>query len=80
VILFYEMMHVWRVFFMPAVGFAFIAIGSLISALICRQQDCESPIPVPWAPWWVFALLALVILLALLVFYWRNRPRLGSED
>jgi hypothetical protein len=75
VILFYEMVHVWNVFFMPAVFFAFVAIGCLTLALVCRGESC-----LPSVGWWLFVILALVGGLALLKYYWEKEPRLGSED
>jgi hypothetical protein len=75
VVLFYEMVHVWNVFFIPAVILAFVAIGCLTMALVCRGESC-----LPSVGWWLFVILALVVGLALLKYYWEKEPRLGSED
>lgn len=80
VILYYEMMHVWTVFFMPAVVSAFVAIGCLVLALVCRDEGCLRSILVPPVPSWVIIDAAAVLVLVLLRFYWWKKPRLGTED
>jgi phosphohistidine phosphatase SixA len=81
VILFYEMMHVWSAFFIPAVSCALVAIGSLVLALICRVEDClPFTVYVPSLPSWVFFILVAVIGGLCFGFYWWQRPKLGTED
>jgi hypothetical protein len=79
VVLFYEMMHIWKVFFLPAVGFAFAAIGLFVVALAVRDGSFAS-----FFSWWerLFTFLAIAILAFLIPasFYQEKRPRLGSED
>jgi hypothetical protein len=81
VILYYEMMHVWNAFSMPAVSFAFVALGCLVLALICRGEACL-PFAVPTlpVPGWTSFVVVTVILGLSLFFYWWNKPRLGTED
>jgi phosphohistidine phosphatase SixA len=87
VILFYEMMHVWKCFFMPAIVLAFTAIVLLICSLATRDVSVpplisgflESPafsrrLPI------VLVLLASLALGIPWLLYLRWRPRLGSED
>ena len=87
VILFYEMMHVWKCFFVPAVGLAFSAILFLLCALALRGVEAPPSVgglletlgPSRALP---LALL-IVTVLALGIPWWlylRWRPRLGSED
>ncbi len=64
---------------MSAVFLAFLAIGCLTIALVCREESC-----LPSVGWWLFVILAFVVGLAVLKYYWekepRLEPRLGSED
>jgi hypothetical protein len=86
IILYYEMMHIWSAFFMPAVISAFVAIGCLVFALVCRDANWLPPNPVlPFPLWGISAaleiiVLSLLLLLSLLLFYWWKKPRLGTED
>jgi hypothetical protein len=81
VILFYEMMHVWSTFFIPAVLSAIVAIGCIVLALICRVEDClPFPVPLPAIPSWGFFVLVAVIVLLSWLFYQAKKPRLGAED
>ncbi len=87
VILFYEMMHVWNCFFMPAIGLAFLALVSVIFALVLQDVSVS-----PFDDWLnssgIWRVLPIVFFLSsLLAFaipaylYWRKwGPRLGSED
>jgi phosphohistidine phosphatase SixA len=86
VILFYEMMHVWKCCFVPAVILAFISIVSLVSAL--ALEGVKAPLPDSLLDsstfWWALPrVLLLSTVLAFLISWWlyrRWRPRLGTED
>lgn len=92
VILFYEMMHVWNCFFIPAVMLAFGAIVSVVCSLALRELNVPllddllksatfwSPLPRGLL---LSIGLALSIGLTFLTSWWfyrRWRPRLGTED
>jgi hypothetical protein len=85
-ILFYEMMHVWKWFFMPALGLAFSAIVFLLCALALRDVSVpplinrllESPDLLRALPF----VLVLLTVLAVGIPWWlylRWQPWLGSE-
>jgi hypothetical protein len=93
VILFYEMMHVWTYFFIPAVILAFVAIVSLVCSLALGgvkvpllDSLLESftfwwPLPPFWWPLPRAALLSIgLTFLISWGLYRRWRPRLGTED
>ena len=83
VVLFYEMVHVWTAFFVPAIVAAFVAVGLLVIALAHRgvgalvRDLLGSP-----GPWTILLAFSLVILAFLLpwAFLPEGSPRLGSED
>jgi phosphohistidine phosphatase SixA len=72
VVLFYEMVHVWKVFFIPAIVSAFLAIGLLVIAFAHRAML----VPDTWS--FGVAIFATFILVA--AFYYWKRSRLGFED
>jgi hypothetical protein len=86
VVLFYEMVHIWKVFFIPAVVSAFLAVGLLVVAL--AHRGVGTPLrdgrPEPLAPPW--NLLVVLLIMALLAFlvparwYDSRKPRLGVDD
>lgn len=90
-ILFYEMMHVWKCFFIPAVVLAFVTLACLIGSLMMGAVSVEA-VKAPLLDsllesstfWWALPrALLLLIVLALLIswpLYRRWRPRLGTED
>ena len=86
IILYYEMMHIWSAFFMPAVISALVAIGCLVFALASRDADWLPPEPVLSFPLWGISaaleiiVFSLLLLLSLLLFYQWKKPRLGTED
>jgi hypothetical protein len=82
-VLFYEMVHIWTAFFMPAIVAAFAAVGLLVVALARRgigvlvKDSLEPP------GFWAISLAISLVLFAFFlpwVFYQRRKPRLGSED
>jgi hypothetical protein len=83
VVLFYEMVHVWSAFFVPAIIAAFIAVGLLVVALARRGVGAlVGDLLGPLGSWTISLAFSLVILAFLLpwAFYQWRRPRLGSED
>jgi hypothetical protein len=83
VVLFYEMVHVWKVFFIPAIVAAFVAVGLLVVALARRgvgalARDLPGP-PGAWTIPLAFILVILAFLLPWGYYQWR-KPKLGSED
>jgi phosphohistidine phosphatase SixA len=86
VILFYEMMHVWKCCFIPAIILAFLAIVSLVCAL--ALEGVKAPLPDNLLDsstfWWALPrVLLLSTVLAFTISWWlyrRWRPRLGTED
>jgi hypothetical protein len=83
VIPFYEMVHVWTTFFMPAIVAAFAAVGLLVIALARRGMGVlvKEPLGLPGS-WTVPLAIAFVIVAFFLpwAFYQDRKPRLGSED
>jgi hypothetical protein len=75
VVLFYEMVHIWTVFFVPAVVAAFAAVGLLIIALARQGIGVLVEDPLALA----FSLVIAAFLLPW-AFYQSRRARLGSED
>lgn len=75
VVLFYEMVHVWTAFFMPAIVAAFTAVGLLVIALARPGAGVLVEDPLALA----FSLVVYAFLLPW-VFYQSRKPRLGSED
>lgn len=86
VVLFYEMVHVWKVFFVPAIISAFLAVGLLIVAL--AHRGVSTPLrdgrPEPLASTWelLVALLIIAMLAFLIPAQWYDirKPRLGVDD
>jgi hypothetical protein len=77
VVLFYEMVHVWKVFFMPALFLAFLAIALLVVALAHRA----TLIPAHWRFGVTgFGVAVFAVFILVLVFYRWKRSRLGFED
>jgi phosphohistidine phosphatase SixA len=85
VILYYEMMHIWKAFFLPAIVFAFAAIGFFVVALASRSRSLLPKSLILFdAGWGLLVTLSVIVGLAFLIpnllFYERKKPRLGSED
>jgi phosphohistidine phosphatase SixA len=86
VVLFYEMVHVWKVFFIPAVLSAFAAVGLLIVALMHR--DASAPLRSDRPEYLIFSVVLLLVFVAIaaLAFlapsglYDMKKPRLGVDD
>lgn len=86
VVLFYEMVHVWKVFFVPAVLSAFFAVGLLVVALIHRVAS--APLRSDQPEYLVFSVILLLAFFAVaaLAFlapsglYDKKKPRLGVDD
>ena len=86
VVLFYEMVHVWKTFFIPAVLSAFVAVGLLIVALMHR--DASAPLRSDRPEYLIFSVVLLLVFLAIgaLAFlapsglYDKKKPRLGVDD
>lgn len=86
VVVFYEMVHVWNAFFVPALACAFGALGCFLVAL--GFDTFLSALAAPGGRWFPAAgILALVTLIAagalvlpLAVHYRPRRPDLGFED
>ena len=93
-ILFYEMMHVWQYFFIPAVILAFVTIVSIVCSLALRELEVPrlnrlldsllDSLLESFPFWWSLprALLLSIGLMFLISWglYLRWRPRLGTED
>jgi phosphohistidine phosphatase SixA len=72
VVLFYEMVHVWKVFFIPAIFSAFLAIGLLVVAFAHRAML----VPATWR----FGVDVFVTFFLVVAFYYWKRSKLGFED
>jgi phosphohistidine phosphatase SixA len=72
VVLFYEMVHVWKVFFIPAIFSALLAIGLLVMPFAHRAML----VPDAWRIG--VAIFATFVLVA--AFYYWKRSRLGFDD
>jgi hypothetical protein len=84
VVLYYEMVHVWSVFFIPALATAFISIGLAVGAI---AYNGPTILPENWILpekdfiWIIgFALASLITFVGLKYFYEQNRPNLGIDD
>jgi phosphohistidine phosphatase SixA len=82
VLLFYEMVHVWNVFFLPALGCAFAALAAFLVALFYDNLLRDAAAGLPW-----FLTAGLAALLAgsalaipLVAHYRPHRPELGFDD
>lgn len=86
VIIFYEMMHVWRCFFVPAIALAFFALVSVIFALAVSSASLPplDGLSESSGTWWilsvVFVLSAVFAFAIPALLYQRWKPKLGSED
>ena len=83
VVLLYEMMHVWKVFFVPAIVSAFAAVAVLLVALAHASLSVRGNGWVSTHTWESLVGLLVIAALALLapvMFYVGKRPRFGSED
>jgi hypothetical protein len=86
VVLFYEMIHVWKVFFVPAIISAFLAVGLLV--VVLAHRGVGTPLrggrPEPLASSWdlLVALLIMAMLAFLIPAQWHDsrKPRLGVDD
>lgn len=85
ILLFYEMVHVWTVFFIPALTCAFAAVTAFLVALAHNNlypgvQEKGSD-DVGLQPLMVIAVVAVAAMTLPLVFHFRTRrPNLGFED
>ena len=85
IVLFYEMVHVWKVFFLPAL---FCALAAVFAFLVALAHNSLYPgvqrsgsADVGLGPLMAIAAVAVGALVLPLVFYYRrNRPNLGFED
>jgi hypothetical protein len=85
VVLFYEMVNVWNVFFVRALSFAFAAVASVIVAL--AHDTVYRVLPPNHRDGFAFPLLIALIILAaaalilpLRLWYRPKRPELGFND
>jgi hypothetical protein len=81
VVLFYEMIHVWNSFFIPALVCAFASIAVIIVAMVYSKFSTmagREPGLVDLAAMVIVAGAAVV--LPLTIYYRRSQPRLGFED
>jgi len=80
--LFYEMVHTWTHFFIPAIVCAFTALGLMVAAMADNSTTEVSGILHIQAEWRLLILLGLALLafiVGLIAFYlWK--PRLGFDD
>jgi hypothetical protein len=80
--LFYEMVHTWTHFFIPAIVSAFTALGFMVVAMADNSTTEVSGILHIQADWRLIILLGLALLafiVGLIAFYlWK--PRLGFDD
>lgn len=81
-ILFYEMVHTWTHFFIPAIVSAFAALGLLVVAMADKsitEVSAVEPIPIQWIPATLLGIAVLAFAIGFIVFYlWK--PRLGFDD
>jgi phosphohistidine phosphatase SixA len=86
VVLFYEMVHVWKVFFVPAIISAFLAVGLLVVALAHRgvstplRDGRPEPLASPWDLLIAFLIMAMLAFLIPALWYDIKKPRLGVDD
>lgn len=81
VVLFYEMIHVWNAFFIPALACALASIASIIVAmvhshfkLIAGREPGLTDLAV------MIIVAAAALLVPLVIYYPHNEPKLGFED
>jgi hypothetical protein len=81
-ILFYEMVHTWTHFFIPAIVSAFTALGLLVVAMAdksSREVSAVEPVPIKWIPGTLLGIALLAFVIGFIVYYlWK--PRLGFDD
>src|SRR5262249_38578459 len=81
VVLFYEMIHVWNAFFIPALVCAFASIASFIVAMVHTRFAIVAGREPGLADLAVMIIVAVTALLVPLVIYYpHNEPKLGFED
>jgi phosphohistidine phosphatase SixA len=81
VVLFYEMIHVWNAFFIPALVCAFASIASFIVAMVHTRFAIVAGREPGLADLAVMIIVAVAALLVPLVIYYpHNEPKLGFED
>ena len=80
-VIYYEMIHIWNVFFLPAMATAFIALVAAVVVLVFGDAGGGAAgWPATALNLLIFGLLVVVTCL-LVYFYWRwNRPVLGVDD
>ena len=80
--LFYEMVHTWTHFFIPAIVSAFTALGLLVVAMAdksSREVSAVEPVPIKWIPGTLLGIALLAFVIGFIVYYlWK--PRLGFDD
>jgi hypothetical protein len=75
-ILFYEMTHTWKRFFIPAISLASSAIGLLVVLLAYQNLG---KVPQSWAVALILVIVALALAIPMFI-YDRHKPRLGFDD
>jgi phosphohistidine phosphatase SixA len=82
-VIFYEMLHAWTWFFVPAVTFAFASIAFFVLSLANRAASNPATamrlVPLTW-PVTTMALLCAAAFAVGLVTYVVGRPKLGTPD
>ena len=79
-VIYYEMIHIWNVFFLPAMATAFVALVSAVVVLVFGNGGGTVGWPATLLNLLFFVVLVVVTCL-LAYFYWRwNRPVLGVDD
>lgn len=81
-LLFYEMVHIWKYFFYPAIGSAFAGLGLVLVAMADNSATQVSGVLHMQANWRLVILLALALFAFVigLVAYYLWKPRLGFDD
>jgi hypothetical protein len=78
VVLFYEMVHAWNSFFIPALVCAFASTGSLVVAMAYSHfTPVRQPGPADLAA--MIVVTAGALLVPLVIHYRRSQPKLGFE-
>ena len=84
VVLYYEMVHVWSAFFVPALQFALCSVTFFLGALTLDSVERPCLASAGWrCEVCMLAMVSIVAVLAWsipLIIYRRGRPRLGTED
>nr|UXE44870.1 hypothetical protein Hi04_10k_c3826_00007 [uncultured bacterium] len=82
-VLFYEMVHAWTRFFVPAVTLAFASIAFFVVSLAYRAASDSTArvrlVPLAWPLTTIALICAAAFAIGLGVYFWQ-RPRLGTPD